>query len=105
MHQIPVGTIIVYIKTNTIPIITLKSITFSIVFWEFLLFFVFVFFCREDYNGITTFTELLNFTGKICLFFINKELYFFSQLLKYYMLHGLIYTLSIWDFKNKWEMC
>ncbi len=42
------------------------------------------FFCREDYNGITTFTELLNFTGKICLFCINKELYFFSQLLKYY---------------------
>ncbi len=63
-------------------------------------------FCREDYNCITTFTELLNFTGKICLFFINKELYFFSQLLKYYMLHGLIYSfLSIWDFKNKWEMC
>ncbi len=93
MHQIPVDTIIVYIKTNTIPIITLKSITFSIVFWEgFYCFFVCVFFfCKEDYNGITTFTELLNFTGKICLFFINKELYFFSQLLKYYMLHGLIY--------------
>ncbi len=34
MHQIPVDTIIVYIKTNTIAIITLKSITFSIVFWE-----------------------------------------------------------------------
>ncbi len=33
-------------------------------------------FCREDYNGITTFTELLNFTGKICLFYINKELHF-----------------------------
>ncbi len=59
----------------------------------------------SNYNGITTFTELLNFTGKICLFFINKELYFFSQLLKYYMLHGLIYSfLRIWDFKNKWEM-
>ncbi len=59
----------------------------------------------SNYNGITTFTELLNFTGKICLFFINKELYFFSQLLKYYMLHGLIYSfLWIWDFKNKWEM-
>ncbi len=28
------NTIIVYIKTNTIPIITIKSITFSIVFWE-----------------------------------------------------------------------
>ncbi len=87
MHQIPVDTIIVYIKTNTIPIITIKSITFSIVFWEGFYCFVFVFFCREDYNGITTFTELLNFTGKICLFFINKELYLFSQLLKYYMLH------------------
>ncbi len=49
---------------------------------------------------------LQNFTGKICLFFINQELYFFSQLLKYYMLHGLIYSfLRIWDFKNKWEMC
>ncbi len=34
MHQIPVDTIIVYIKTNTIPVITLKSITFSIVFRE-----------------------------------------------------------------------
>ncbi len=52
-----------------------------------------------DYNGITTFTELLNFTGNIYLFFINKKLYFFSQLLKYYMLHGLIYSfLRIWDF-------
>ncbi len=41
------------------------------------------------------------------IFFINKELYFLSQLLKYYMLHGLIYKFlkSIWDFKNKWEMC
>ncbi len=48
-------------------------------------------FCREDYNGITTFTELLNFTGKICLFYINKELHFFSQLLQYFMLHWLIY--------------
>ncbi len=47
---------------------------------------------------------LQNFTGKICLFFINN--YFFSQFFKYYMLHGLIYSfLSIWDFKNKWEMC
>ncbi len=45
MHQIPVDTIIVYIKTNTIPIITLKSITFPIVFWEgVLLFFLCVFF-------------------------------------------------------------
>ncbi len=47
---------------------------------------------------------LQNFTGKICLFFINN--YFFSQFFKYYMLHGLIYSfLSIWDFKIKWEMC
>ncbi len=90
MHQIPVDTIIVYIKTNTIPIKTLKSIKFSIVFWE---------------GFYSNFTELLNFTGKIC-FSISKELYFFGQLLKYYMLHGLIYSfLSIWDFKNKWEMC
>ncbi len=108
MHQIPVDTITVYIKTNTIPIITLKSITFSIVFWEgfYCFFCLFCFSCREDYNGITTFTELLNFTGTICLFFINKELYFFSQLLKYYMLRRLIHKfVSIWDFKNKWEMC
>ncbi len=90
MHQIPVDNIVVYIKTNTIS--PLKSIQCSIVFYE------------EDFNGITTFTELLNFTGKICLFFINN--YFFSQLLKYFVLHGLIYSfLSIWDFKNKWEMC
>ncbi len=40
------------------------------------------------------------------VFFINKELYFFNPLLKYYMLHGLIYSfLRIWDFKNKLEMC
>ncbi len=44
MHQIPVDTIMVYIKTNTIPIITLKSIKFSIVFWEGFYFFVCVFF-------------------------------------------------------------
>ncbi len=48
MHQIPVDTIIVYIKTNTIPIIILKSITFPIVFWEgfycFFLFFLLLFF-------------------------------------------------------------
>ncbi len=67
MHQIPVDTIIVYIKTNTIAIITLKSIKCSIVLGGVLLFFLcFFLFCREDYNGITTFTELLNFTGKIC---------------------------------------
>ncbi len=56
---------------------------------------------------ITSFTELMNFTGKISFFslFINKELYFLSQVLKYYMLHRLIYSfLSICDFKNKWEM-
>ncbi len=107
MHQIPVDTIIVYIQTHTTAIITLKSITFSIVLGGVLLFFLcFFLFCREDYNGITTFTELLSFTGKICLYFINKELYFFSQLLMHYVLHGLIYSfLSIWDFKNKWEMC
>ncbi len=71
MHQIPVDTIIVYIKTNTFAI------------YYFILCFgrgstvIFVFsFLQEDYNGITTFTELLNFTGKICLFFINKELLF-----------------------------
>ncbi len=33
LHHIPIDTIIVSIKTNTIPIITNKSITFSIVFW------------------------------------------------------------------------
>ncbi len=33
IHHIPVATLIVSIKTNTIPIITIKSITFSIVFW------------------------------------------------------------------------
>ncbi len=49
MHQIPVDTIIVYIKTNTIPIIPLKSITFSIVFWEVFFLCVVFFFCREDY--------------------------------------------------------
>ncbi len=38
MHQMPVGTIIVYNKTNTIP---LKSITFSIVFLEGVLLFFF----------------------------------------------------------------
>ncbi len=82
---------------------SLKSITFG---RGSTVIFVFFLFCREDYNGITTLTELLNFTGKIYLFCINKKLYFFSQLLKYYMLHGLIYSfLRIWDFKNKWEMC
>ncbi len=40
MHQIPVETIIVYIKTNTIAIITLKSIIFSIVLGGVLLFFL-----------------------------------------------------------------
>ncbi len=40
MHQIPVDTIIVYIKTNTNAIITLKSITFSIVFGGVLLLFL-----------------------------------------------------------------
>ncbi len=68
--------------------------------------FVFFILCREDYNGIPTFIELLNFTGKMCLLFINKELFFFSQLLKYYMLHMLIYSfLRVWDFKNKWAEC
>ncbi len=33
IHNIPVDTIIVSIKTNTIPSITIKYITFSIVFW------------------------------------------------------------------------
>ncbi len=33
-HHIPVVTIMVSIKTNTIPIITIKTITFSIVFWS-----------------------------------------------------------------------
>ncbi len=56
MHQIPVHTIIVYIKTNTIAIITLKSIKCSIVLGGVLLFFLcFFLFCREDYNGITEF--------------------------------------------------
>ncbi len=82
---------------------SLKSITFG---RGSTVIFVFFLFCREEYNSITTLTELLNFTGKIYLFFIKKKLYFFSQLLKYYMLHGLIYSfLRIWDFKNKWEMC
>ncbi len=73
MHQIPVDTIIVYIKINTIAIITLKSIKCYIVLGGVLLFFLcFYLFCRENYNG-TTFTELLNFTGKICYFFIHKN--------------------------------
>ncbi len=38
------------------------------------------------------FTVIGNFTGKIYLLKKNKELYFFSQLLKYYMLHRLIYS-------------
>ncbi len=80
MHQIPVDTIIVYIQTNTIAIITLKSIKCSIVLGGVLLFFLCFFFSAGK-----IITVLLNFTGKIFLFFINKELYFFSQLLKYYM--------------------
>ncbi len=73
MHQIPVDTIIVYIKINTIAIITLKSIKCYIVLGGVLLFFLcFYLFCKENYNG-TTFTELLNFTEKICYFFIHKK--------------------------------
>ncbi len=63
----------------------------------------------EDYNGITTYRINLitefhqNDWIVLC---VNKELYYFSPLLKYYMLHRLIYSfLSIWDFKNKWKMC
>ncbi len=63
-------------------------------FWEGF----YCFFCREDYNVITTFTEF----HRRYLFIKN---YLFCQLLNYYVLHGLVYSfLSIWDFKNKWEM-
>ncbi len=51
MHQIPVDTIIVYIKTNTIAIITLKSLHFILCFGRgSTVIFVFFLFCREDYN-------------------------------------------------------
>ncbi len=41
MHQIPVDTIIVYIKTNTIAIITLKSLHFLLCFGRGSVFFFF----------------------------------------------------------------
>ncbi len=78
MHQIPVDTIIVYIQTNTIP--PLNPLHFILCFGRgSTVLFVFFLFCREDYNGI------IEFHRKDFFFFINKELYFFSQLLKYYM--------------------
>ncbi len=100
MHQIPVDTIIVYIKTNKIP--PLESIQCSIVFWEgFYCFFVWFFSAGKI---LMVLLLLQNYSISQEFFFIKN--YFFSQLLKYYVLHGLIYSfLSIWDFKNKWEMC
>ncbi len=72
MHQIQVDTIIVYIQTNTIP--PLNPLHFLL--GGVLLLFLCFLFCREDYNGITTFTELLNFIGKNYTFFINKKTVF-----------------------------
>ncbi len=62
IYQIPVGTIIVYSKTNTIAVITLKSITFYIVLGGVLLFFLCFFFSAgKIIMVLVLFTELLNF--------------------------------------------
>ncbi len=71
MYQIPVDTSIVYIKTNTIAIISLKSITFSIVFWERL--YIFFFFAGKI---IMVLILLHNYwISQEFLFFINKVLF------------------------------
>ncbi len=53
IHHIPEDAIIVTIKTNTIPIITIKSITFSFVIWV-----VFCFFFQQGNYGLQNYNSL-----------------------------------------------
>ncbi len=68
MHQIPIDTITVYIKTNTFP--PLNPLHFLLCFAWFYSFFCVFFPCREDYNVLLLLQN----------YWISQEIFFYKVL-------------------------